>query len=127
MNEFGDTGGWEFRVPLYCKNPCPSHLIQDACMETLAYIKDFKNECEKKGIILLLFPPAVAHTEAEANLSYINWVDSLLQENATPFCTPPNRYVYNDTLFFDTPYHMTKLGVQIRTQQLIQDVDSLLQ
>jgi hypothetical protein len=39
----------------------------------------------------------------------------------------PERYVMPETLMFDTPYHLIKKGVDLRTELMIEDIKLALQ
>lgn len=95
--------------------------------ETTEYFQYIHMFSKDKGINLIYLPP----TLIESN--YINQkpqIDSLvifMQNNNIPFHANPKRYVFKDSLFFDTSYHMTSQGAIIRTLNLVEDIKSIIQ
>ena len=64
--------------------------------ELIDYYKYIRDYAKSKGIKLVFLPP------------------------------PLMKYSFEDSLFFDTPYHMTQEGANIRTKAIIEDLHRLL-
>ena len=125
LNEYGDVTSWEYRrhrkgIPAYpIKNNSPNDDI-------IEIIKDFMQVQEKKGVKCILFPPTYMSQSYENSKLFINTLSAVLLNNNIPFVTPTERYKFDDSLFYDTDYHLTYEGATLRTQMIIEDLDSCL-
>lgn len=126
INEYGDVTNWDCRRAVFQDNPSLNPLLADAHPDILSFIQDFATQCQENNILLLFFPPAIARSESEQITNYMYTLDTVMQNNSTPFCVKPERYILPDSLFFDTYYHMVYPGVMLRTEMIIHDVDSIL-
>ena len=81
---------------------------------------------ETKGVKCILFPPTYMSQSYENSELFINALSAVLLNNNIPFVTPTERYKYVDSLFYDTDYHLTYEGATLRTQMIIEDIDSIL-
>ena len=125
LNEYGDVSFWEYRSH---KSSIPAHTIQNDCPneDIIEIIKDFMQVQEKKGVKCILFPPTYMSQSYENSELFINALSAVLLNNNIPFVTPTERYKYVDSLFYDTDYHLTYEGATLRTQMIIEDIDSIL-
>ena len=57
--------------------------------------------------------------------SYIDEIASALDGYLVPFEVSPSRYAFNDTLFWNTAYHLSAEGRKLRTDLVIADLDSI--
>lgn len=126
INEYGDVTNWEYRRAVFQDNPSLYPLRANAHPDILSFLHDFAVQCQENNILLLFFPPAIAKSESEQIINYMCSLDTIMQNNGTPFCVKPERYILPDSLFFDTYYHMVYHGALLRTQMVIHDVDSIL-
>ena len=60
--------------------------------------------------------PGVAAGFWVLNRDLIEHVDAQLSNRLKR--TTPQRWIFEDRLFFDTPYHLNRIGREVRTQQL---------
>lgn len=118
LNKYGDIS--EYRAH---KQINPTHLESDICHDAVRYLKDFMAECPATVILL---PPVFQDKSYDLNKGEIMLVDSILKINGVGFQASPYRYRFNDTLMFDTPYHCTSEGAVIRTQMVIEDMQSII-
>lgn len=101
------------------------YLSKDIQPESASVISVFQNRCITKGAVMYLIPPVYNSLHYQKDVDVINTIDSMLSVSGIPYVVPTSRYSMNDTLFFDTKYHLTHQGAYLRTQLLIEDIDSL--
>jgi len=68
---------------------------------------------------LMVIPPAFMNGEYNDYKRIIDQTSGALAESKVPFSIPPERFVYPDSLFFNTIYHLNKKGVDDRTGVVI--------
>ena len=91
-------------------------------------IYTFANEVKqlrRRGVQVILLPPSYALTSFEMSKSYIDEIASALDGYLVPFEVSPSRYAFNDTLFWNTAYHLSAEGRALRTDLVIADLDSI--
>lgn len=94
--------------------------------ETTSYYRFIHDYTKQKGITLIYLPPTLMKK------NYINQkpqIDSLalfMSKNRIPFRSMPERFVFDDSLFYDTPYHMTSRGAAIRTVVMVDEIKKVL-
>ncbi len=93
--------------------------------ELIEYYKYIRNFLKKKEIQFIFLPPTLIETCYKNNKNQIDSVQVSLRQNGIPFDALPSRYVFPDSLYFDTPYHMIPIGAKIRTERLIEDIKRL--
>ncbi|MCQ2181911.1 MAG: hypothetical protein MJY89_00680 [Bacteroidales bacterium] len=124
LNDFGDVTNFEARNhqqievyrPLKTYNPYVRKLLTDC-----------HKEVQKRNARMLLLPPSLAISSFENSRSFIERLNTIFNSGPEPhFVAAPERYALPDTLYFDTPYHLTQDGVILRTSLLIEDIDSII-
>lgn len=99
------------------KQIAPSLISQNHIkISMIEFLEKFIFESKSKNIQVYLLPPVFQKTSFELNRSKINEISSKL---VTKFEILPEDFSYEDYLFFDTPYHLNKQGVDKRTNQII--------
>ena len=83
---------------------------------------EFKNEIQQKGAKLFVTFPCFQESSFENIKSYINKVENELKKNNFTLLGNPSKYKIADSLIFNSPYHLLKKGVDIRTKILIHDL-----
>lgn len=124
LNKFGDVTQYEERVhqeiEIYNKLKCNNPFVR-------SYLVAFNNSITKRGANMLLLPACLSVSSFEKSEEFINRVDRLYNNGGElRFIASPRRYAFPDTLFYDTPYHMTYEGVELRTALMIEDIDIAL-
>lgn len=94
--------------------------------ETLSYYQYIHEFTIKNGIELIYLPPSLNESTYLFQKSQIDSLDLFMRNNHIPYQAAPERYIFADSLFFDTPYHMTSLGARLRTLILVEDIRRLL-
>ena len=88
-------------------------------------IKEYKIEIERRNAVLLISYPGYQ------DLSYLNTKDNIkeienqLKRNGFNTIGSPERYMIPDSMMFNTPYHLSKKGVDYRTNLLISDIKKI--
>jgi hypothetical protein len=83
---------------------------------------DFREKVLKKGAILYITFPGFQYSSFENDQENIFEIEKGLIENGFVLLGTPERYKMPDNMMFDTPYHLNKEGVDLRTQKLIEDL-----
>lgn len=122
LNEYGDIGIERFHGDSIkgCKI---EGKVDGDYIDYLKYIRTFTR---KNGIKLIFIPPTLMKSEFDAKNEQIDSIVYSLKCNGILYDALPERYSFPDSLYFDTPYHMTTIGTDIRTQLLIEDMRRLL-
>ena len=94
----------------------------DLNMEAFEILTDFKTEIENKKAHLFISYPCYSESSFNESLSQINNIEKELKELQIEILGTPMRYKFNDSLIFDTAYHLTYDGVEQRTRLLIEDI-----
>ncbi len=119
FNEYGDyIGHWQFKHHLISAPPITSSFSP----KVIEDIKGIILQLEHKGVKIYLMPPCYHANNYSLDSQRILSIQKELQKQGIPFLSNPERYVFNDSLFYDTQYHLTKEGGLIRTQRLIEDL-----
>lgn len=122
LNEFGDIE-WERKHKDSIKNYNISGVMDGELIDYYNYIRDYT---KSKGIKLVFLPPPLMKSNFKSCVKQIDSLAFCLKENGVPWQSPPSKYSFEDSLFFDTPYHMTQEGANIRTKAIIEDLHRLL-
>lgn len=86
--------------------------------------EELEHRAAAVGARVLLAWPCQARSAAKASID-AGLLRDLHRQHIT-VVGEPQRYVYPDTLFFDSKYHLTGEGRELRTQQLINDLKGVL-
>ena len=125
FNEFGDAvSHWGLPptaitdAPIVGPNP---RLNRTAIQGVVA----FRRAVESRGGTLLMLPPCFLSSSYDNQRHLIEAVDNALDQSGVGFEVPCERYRFDREHFFNTPYHLTKEGVDQRTQLVIDDIESI--
>lgn len=99
-------------------------LAMEKCpvAEDIKLIVDQINSIRAKGIQVILLPPPYAETSFLLSKKYIDIIRLELDNSQLPFIVAPERYCMNDSLFWNSAYHLGAEGRKIRTEQVIEDL-----
>jgi hypothetical protein len=95
----------------------------------LQLLADFRHEVEQQGGQVYLIYPAIAESfwAFGKNRQVIETLNSaILQQNVMQPLTTPAAAVWPDPMFFDTVYHLTRQGRQLRSELLAERLAVLL-
>jgi len=88
-------------------------------------INEFHLHINAKGAKVIFLYPNFTRSDFEKNSDTIAWLDKLLREKLTVeiLCTPSD-FVFDDSYFFDTTYHLDADGRKMRTDRMIEIIQS---
>ena len=119
FNRFGDENmHWTFDNEKVLPMSAPNANVH-LNTEVFDAIRDFQFKINKKGARFVLIPPAFQFSSYREFEPVIRQIDSVLQNQGTVFSLSTESAVFQDSLFFNTVYHLNKKGVDLRTDQII--------
>lgn len=123
FNSFGDyTGHWGKEII-----PCEaSVLTAKVDKEVINKLNDYKEIIEEKGAKVVFIAPSYCLSGYNKNKEWIKYLENELKKEGLSMSSP-ERYAFNDTLFYDTDYHMTRIGAEKRTIKLIDEFRMLFE
>lgn len=122
INEYGDIE-WEREHKDSIDFYHLSGYMDDELIDYIKYIHDFT---KSKGIKLAFLPPTMMKSNFKSCVKQIDSMAYSLEINGVPWQSAPSNYSFDDTLYFDTPCHMTPEGANIRTKAIIEDLHRIL-
>lgn len=123
FNIYGDyVGHWAFKHHTDIDH---DRIKEEADPSVINYFSIMVNDLRKKNINIVMLPPAYNSINYQVDSIHIQTLQKKLLENNIPFQAAPERYVFEDSLFYDTKYHLSKQGGEIRTLKLIEDLKRL--
>lgn len=90
--------------------------------EEISLIVDRIKAIETMGVNVVLLPPPYAETSFTLSKEYVDLIDNELKNNGLPFLAETERYSLNDTLFWNSAYHLGAKGRLLRTSMVIEDL-----
>ncbi|MDR2497138.1 MAG: hypothetical protein LBD21_08430 [Tannerellaceae bacterium] len=87
-------------------------------------IQAFGDSLTARGARMLISYPCFMETSFRHNEEAIRLVEAAYKAAGFRILGSPERYMMPDSLMFDTHYHLTKQGVDLRTRLLIEDLTS---
>lgn len=123
VNEYGDIECERAHVD-NIKDETIKGEMDNAALEYIKYIHDFT---KNKGIKLIFLPPTYIKSSYKKNAQQIDSMENTLKQNGIAWLAKPSRYSFPDSLYYDTPYHMTQEGANKRTKVLIEDLHRILE
>lgn len=122
INEYGDIE-WkrEHQDSISCYD------IKDIIdKEIISYYKYVHATTKERGIRLLFLPPTLIRSNFNGHAALIDELAQQLKQDGIPLQSDPLRYSFPDSLYYDTPYHLTSVGADIRTEMMIDDMIRIL-
>lgn len=93
---------------------------------SLDYYKYVHNYCKNKGIRLVYLPPTLNVINYDDQKAQIDSLVNFMSANGIPYQSSPETYVYPDSMYYETPYHPTSEGANVRTLDLVKDLKRIL-
>ncbi len=122
LNEYGDI---EFERPH--KDSIVSYELSGVMDSDITdYYQYIHRYAKEHAITIVFLPPTFIESSYRKNSCQIDSIVQQLKNNGIPYQAPPIRYCFPDSLYFDTPYHMTQSGANKRTEVLIEDLKRIL-
>lgn len=94
--------------------------------DALAYYQSVFSFARERGIRLIYLPPTLMQSNYLDQEKQIDSLATFMGKNGIPYQAETKRYMFPDSLYCNTPYHMTAEGATIRTEKLIEDMKRLL-
>lgn len=128
FNEYGDNA---YPRPYIEHNeffPHPVDFTQQTVPEigeaTVNRLNELNRYLKSKGATLLIAAYPIAYGEYTPLMSdYQAFEDELIERLECPVISSYSDYMYDYDYFYDTVYHLVDDGVEMRTQQLISDLE----
>lgn len=99
--------------------------IGDLCVERMNALNAYLTE-RGASMVVTLFP--IANVEFTPSLSdYFDFQETLEARLDAPVISFYDDYLYDYYFFYDTIYHLTDEGVQMRTEQLVRDLQAWME
>jgi hypothetical protein len=123
VNQYGDFCGHHGEPdPI---DACTLPLFRSAAVTDLEFgaiegLNEFDAYCKAQKANAYFMYPAIPKCTYKENIAAINAIDSFVVENCSmERLNDPSAAVMSDTSFFDTVYHLTKEGAELRTSRFI--------
>lgn len=120
FNEYGDViTHWNKESKYIYDFPMSNTLNNDS----FVFLDSFKKNMESKKITFIIIAPIIEKNQFELNKKIIQQINNKLKLDKLIYISEPSKYIFDSSLFFDTPYHLNKQGVDIRTEYIISDIE----
>ncbi len=127
FNEHGDLVRHLDKEPRVLSEKEYSGLEGDINKDVIPVLNKFKSYAERRGAQVFLIYPSLAELQYSKNEGKITLLhDLLVKEMKIPVLSGPRDYVFPETYFYDTVYHLTSAGRKARTQKVILDLKKAL-
>ena len=124
FDQYGDaTLHW--KLPAEKPKPYPA-ITTSFNEDALQSLIRFRNAVYEKKAKLYITFPGYQSTSYQINVAQIKQVQQKLKDNSFIMISNPEEFKMPDSLIFDTPYHLTKKGVDLRTGLLIKDLKKVM-
>jgi hypothetical protein len=119
FNRFGDTfTHWEYE-----KLDFEPFLINgEFNPRVLKEIREFEKKINRRGARMYVTFPACQETFVLGSYDRVKRVEEELRKQGFVLLGSPERYMFSDSLMFNTPYHLNKKGLDKRTFLFIEDM-----
>ena len=118
FNKFGDMIGHLNQHPKDSLYDNGQLIYRD--WEGISALNSFNEFANNKKIQVYYFFPCYAESKYNLNKIAINKLFFDLKKNLKiQIINTPTDFVYSDTLFYDTVYHLSKIGRSLRTKKMI--------
>lgn len=87
--------------------------------EYMAYLKGEIDKLEYKGIRVLIIPPVIAKSQFEYGRNTLHRLTECMHAYGLNFICSPELMSYDNSLFYDSVYHLREKGAKLRSMQLI--------
>lgn len=118
FNEYGDEVS---HLTLKSDNPhiCASTIQGDFDEGFYQYFLSKMAAWNSRGICVIMLPPAIYSKHLNVNIAKANNLAQRLAASGMPFKTSSQTFAYPESMMYNTNYHLNKLGVVARTQDVI--------
>lgn len=127
FNEFGDLIAHldRPRIPLQEKT-MPLLKEKKFDRHCLALINQFDQEMRKKSVRVCIIYPGYYDRLLRRNEKAMTAIRHAFSQLACPILGTPERYAFPQECFYDTEYHLNRVGRALRTQRMIEDLSGFV-
>ena len=122
VNKYGDIECERLHQDTIKHNNVQGKIDKDL----LRYYKYIHTYTKDRDIKLVFLPPTFMRSNYVKSKNQVDSISMCLRRNGIAYQSEPADYSFPDSLYFDTPYHMTQSGADIRTEVLIKDLRRIL-
>ena len=120
FNKFGDSyKHWDIKSVNILTFDAMTDEFNEDVMQYLVY---FNRNLQKKGAKMFISFPPYQEDSYNNCVKSIKLLESEYKKNGFSVLGTPEQYKMKNELMFDTPYHLSRKGVTLRTQLLIKDL-----
>jgi hypothetical protein len=120
LNSFGDViSHWNQPQP---KSPKDDPSVTTYNTEVMPAIESFAKQVTQRGGYFLITFPGIQENFFNQIREQAQYVYQQYKERNFCILGYPERYIIPDTMIFDTVYHLTKAGMEYRTNLLLADL-----
>jgi hypothetical protein len=120
FNNYGDAyKHWILKKQIFSPYGDLGNQLNESVFEE---IKSYQTEITKKKAALFISYPGYQDSSYENSSNSIKNIEVQLKKDFSCILGTPERYKIPDSLMFNTPYHLSKKGVDYRTSLLISDI-----
>lgn len=120
FNDYGDSDAhWALKKQGFDPDEFTKKKLNKGIIKEM---KSFEKNVNDLGAQLFISYPCFQATSFEINEKEIESIENEIKSNNFRVLGSAERYKMADTLMFDTPYHLIKQGVDLRTILLIEDI-----
>ena len=112
-------GHWGFRSKPFKSD---SELTEPFNPEVIESLSQFQKQLESRSCKLFISPPAYNASSASNRLEQIKRVTEELEKANIPVLDKFENYIFADTLFYNSPYHLNEIGAKRRTVMIINSI-----
>jgi len=124
FNKYGDVyKHWELKKEVF--KPF-GNIGDNLNQEIFNAIKEYQIEIEKKNAVLLISYPGYQDLSYLSSSVNIKEIENQFKRKGFKTIGTPEEYMIPDSLMFNTPYHLSKKGVDYRTNLLISGIKKIL-
>ncbi len=126
FNDFGDIVSHHTKEPINIKQRTVTMYNKNPSTESLRGIAMFAHKATKKGALVVFSFPPLATRYFDANSATIEQYEAAIK--TIPFLVvldKPSDHRYDESLFFDTEYHLSMEGKEERTRRLLSKLTSV--
>lgn len=126
FNEYGDNFAHWSKKPLIV---LPKEKVSEPIKLnelTFNYIEKFVRIMEEKKAVVFVLPPCFQSRSYWNTSPLILKIENEFVGRGIPLRAKTARYCMDDCYFYDTPYHLTKSGVDLRTELVLDDLRKII-
>ncbi|MDO5571250.1 MAG: hypothetical protein Q4F97_07265 [Bacteroidales bacterium] len=121
FNEYGDVRTeWLENKQEYI--PLKDNSIDKLNSKFFNELEEFKNYITDKNASLLILPPTLDNTSYNAVKNKINEISSWINKDKLSLDYSPQEFIYQDSLFYDFPFHLNRKAVDNNTRKIIRKI-----